>query len=148
MTFHGRIESADGGVPKNGWDAYRLVFTSSAAVDGVPRSLDRSITIRGDGSYSADPGDPIPADASLSVVSPEGQILARRQFSSLVEDGTPYLKPFPVRPRDLDLVIDPVDEPVDQRTRVSGRVFVAAGASSDHSAAAELATYVSRHPCG
>ena len=44
MTFHGRIESADGGVPKNGWDAYRLVFTSSAAVDGVPRSRDRSIT--------------------------------------------------------------------------------------------------------
>jgi hypothetical protein len=138
MTFHGRIVPADGSASYSGWDAYRLVFTYTAAVDGVPRSLDRSTTIRDDGSYSLDPGDPIPTDASLSVVSAEGQTLARRQFSSLIEDGTANLKPFPVRPRDLDLVIDPVAEPVDQRTRVSGRVFVAAGASSDHSAAAEL----------
>lgn len=138
MTFHGRIVPADGSADYRGWSAYRLVLTYTAAVDGVPRSLDRSVTIRDDGSYSLDPGDPIPDDAFLSVVSPEGRALASRKFSSLIADGTANLEPFPADPRDLDLVIDPAAEPVDQRTRVSGRVFVAAGASSDHSAAAEL----------
>src|SRR5690606_6301423 len=117
----------DGSAGQVGWSAYRLVFTYTAAVDGVPRSLERSIAIRDDGGYSLDPGDPVPDDAFLSVVSPEGQTLARREFSSLVADGTANLEPFPVTPRDLDLVIAPAAEPVDQRIRVSGRVFVAAG---------------------
>ena len=138
MIFHGRIVPADGSADPGGWSAYRLVLAHTAVVDGVPRSLERSIALRDDGGYSLDPGDPVPADAFLSVVSPEGQTLARREFSSLVADGTANLAPFPVDPRDLGLVIDPAAEPVDQRARISGRVFVAAGASGDHSAAAEL----------
>jgi len=138
MTYFGKITLADGSAGEKGWEGYLLIFTYPAELDGVRRSLDRSIGVRDDGSYSLEPGDPLPNDASVSVVSPAGETLARKSFSTLLEDGTANLKPFPVARRDLDLVINPVPSPTDQRTRLSGRVFVAAGSSSDHSAAAEL----------
>lgn len=137
MTFFGKITLADG-KEDLGWEGYLVVFTYTAELDGVPRSLDIYSTVRDDGSYSVQTDDPVPGDASLSVVSPIGESLGRKQFSTLIEDGTTNLKPFPVERRELDLVIDPVDPPSDKRTRISGRVFVAAAASGDHSAAAEL----------
>jgi hypothetical protein len=137
-TYFGKITLADGSSGGKGWEGYRLVFTHSAEIDGVLRSLDRSIDVRSDGSYSLEIGGLIPNDASVSVVSPAGETLVRKNLSTLLEDGTANLKPLPVQPRDLVLVIDPVTAPTDQRVRVSGRVFVAAGASSDHSAAAKL----------
>ncbi len=138
MIYFGKVTLADANAGQKGWEGYQLVFTYTAEVEGILRSLDRSIPLRDDGSYSLDPGDPIPKDASVSVVSPAGEALARKSFSSLVENGTANLKAFPVERRDLELEIDPVPAPTDPRTRLSGRVFVAAGASSDHSTAAEL----------
>src|SRR6185312_3865484 len=70
-------------------------------------------------------------------VSPTGETLARRKFSTLLDGESIALKPFPVERRSLDLVIDTVPDPSDKRIRISGRVFVTSGAS-DHSAAADL----------
>ncbi len=138
MTYFGKITLPDGSAGDKSWEGYRLVFTYTAEVDGILRSLDLSVAVRDDGSYSLEAGDPVPSDAFVSVVSPAGETLTRKNFSTLLENGSANLKPFPVERRDIDLVIDPVPAPSDKRIRISGRVFTAAGASGDHSAAAEL----------
>ncbi|HYP09281.1 MAG TPA: hypothetical protein VER03_23860 [Bryobacteraceae bacterium] len=137
MTFYGKIAAADGNT-STVWGGFRLAFTYTAVFDGIQKLFERSIALRDDGSYSLDPGDPIPSDAVVTVFSPSGEALTRQQFSSLVEEGTSTLKPLRVQRRDLELVIAPVAPPVDLRTRIHGRVFVASGASGDHSSAAAL----------
>jgi hypothetical protein len=137
MTFFGKITLADGSAD-TGWEGYLVVFTYTAELDGVSRSLDIYSVVRDDGSFSVETDDPVPGDASLSVVSPTGESLGSKQFSTLIEEGTTNLKPFPVERPELDLVIDPVAPPSDKRIRISGRVFVANGSSGDHTAAAEL----------
>ncbi|HEX5601191.1 MAG TPA: hypothetical protein VFX63_01530, partial [Pyrinomonadaceae bacterium] len=137
MTFFGKITLADGSAD-TGWEGYLVVFTYTAELDGVSRSLDIYSIVRDDGSFSVETDDPAPGDASLSVVSPTGESLGSKQFSTLIEQGTPNLKPFPVERSELDLVIDPVAPPSDKRIRISGRVFVANGSSGDHTAAAHL----------
>ncbi|MCC6265300.1 MAG: hypothetical protein IT169_17135 [Bryobacterales bacterium] len=94
--------------------------------------------VRADGGFSVEVADPVPASAELAVVSPTGETLTRLKFAGLIEENGTNLKPVAVERRELGLTIDPAAPPTDLRARVSGRVFVAAGASGDRSAAADL----------
>ena len=138
IPYFGKTVLLDGSAGKGSWAGFQLVYTHRVEIDGVVRLVDRTILIREDGGFAFDPGDPIPPDATVAVVSPIGESLGLKKFSALLEDGTTTLKPFPVERRDLDLVINPPAEPVNTGVRVWAASSLRTGSSSDRTAAANL----------